>query len=374
MKNCEKILLKSPIPVALIEYKQNKMIIKMFNLAYRLMMSKENDEILEKYLTDKINEDDRKDIQIYKIIELNQKKYNMQINKFDEGKYVLWILAFDEENIDPNSDNMCLDLNYNEVEKNKDIDNYYSFIFHEIKNPLSMILGTSQLIERKVAEHLYERQILSHIDLIKQNCFRILKIINNISYKTKLESGYLVYNPTNENIVTFIEGICKSVIDLANINNMKIIFNTDSEELIVGFDGDKIEKIILNLISNAFKYRKENGGAVLVDLSHDEEKIYIRVVDNGIGISSNDLKRVFNKYERLRDNKSIAKEGTGIGLCLVKSFAQMHGGDITVDSEYGLWTEFLVTISNTLSQSKNSENYVNKEERKRNIKVAFSDI
>lgn len=254
-------------------------------------------------------------------------------------------------------------------------ENFISFVSHEIKNPLNMILATMQLIEQKVDQDIYDEDILRHVNLVRTNSYKIMKIVGDLSSKTKLEMGYVDFCPVNHDIVYFIEDICESVRDFVNINDMKIIFDTDIEELIVGFDCEKLEKMVINLISNSLKYRKKEGGTVLITLEHDDDYVYIKVRDDGIGISEENLSRVFSRYERVKDSRSIAKEGTGIGLSLVKNFAKLHSGDVSVESELGVYTEFTVKIANVLSDNNSKNCYCHtKEERLYNIEVEFSDI
>lgn len=262
------------------------------------------------------------------------------------------------------------------INKKATREKFFSFISHEIKNPLNMILATMQLIERKVDQNIYPEDILKHLDLIKRNSFRIMKIVNDLSSQTKIELGYRDFNPTNQDIVCFIEDICESVRDFVDINDTSIVFDTDAEEIIVGFDCEKIEKIVINLISNSLKFRKKEGAVVLVSLTHDDKFIYIKVKDNGIGISKENMDRIFKIYERVNDDRSIIKEGTGIGLSLVRDFAKLHHGSISVKSEVGVGSEFVVKIANTLADENEIKVHykMTKEERLQNIAVAFSDL
>ena len=168
----------------------------------------------------------------------------------------------------------------------------------------------------------------------------------------------------------------KSVRDFVDINDTSIVFDTDAEEIIVGFDCEKIEKVVINLISNSLKFRKKEGAVVLVSLTHDDKFIYIKVKDNGIGISKENMDRIFKIYERVNDDRSIIKEGTGIGLSLVRDFAKLPHGSISVKSEVGVGSEFVVKIANTLADENEIKIHykMTKEERLQNIAVAFSDL
>ena len=155
---------------------------------------------------------------------------------------------------------------------------------------------------------------------------------------------------------------------------MNIVFDTDIEELIISFDMEKMERIILNLISNAVKFRKENKGKIIISITHNDEFVNIRVKDDGIGISKNNIDEIFGKYVRLNDERSIIKEGTGIGLSLVKSLVKLHDGEVTVDSEIGKWTEFNIKIPNRTSIKESIDTYEKDLDRVEKIRIEFSDI
>ena len=107
---------------------------------------------------------------------------------------------------------------------------------------------------------------------------------------------------------------------------------------------------------------------------HNDEFVNIRVKDNGIGISKNNIDKIFGKYVRLNDERSIIKEGTGIGLSLVKSLVKLHDGEVTVDSEIGKWTEFNIKIPNRTSIKESIDTYEKDLDRVEKIRIEFSDI
>lgn len=369
MCNYKNILLKSPTPLVIVEFQNNHAIITESNVAYKSVITESVSYIIEEIITDCIVNSNSRQIKI------EQNFYNLQIEKIDECKFSVWFCKIE-----------CNSKNINEKSSTDitNIRNYYNwdkgevmcFISHEIKNPLNMILATMQLIEKKAEKNIYPKDILQHVELVKRNSFRIMKIVNDLSSKSKIELGYETFNPTNQDIVYFVEDICESVRDFVNINEMNIIFDTDIEELVVGFDSEKIEKIVLNLISNSLKFRKKKDGIVLVSLSHDKDFVYIKVKDNGIGISKENAKRIFKIFERVNDKRSIVKQGTGVGLSLVKTFAKLHNGSVSVKSKLGQGSEFTVKIANTLtSKDETQDEYeLTKDERIQNIRVAFSDL
>lgn len=284
--------------------------------------------------------------------------YNVESKKIDENEIIIW---FDKEESTLDTSKI----------------NFLSNLTHEFKTPLNLIFSSLQLMNRKIDTNadINKLDMRKYLNIINQNSYRILKLINNISDDSKIYSGHKGYNPTNQNIVYFIEGICDSVEDFVKINNMNLVFDTDTEELIVSFDIEKMERIILNLISNAIKFRKEDNGNIVLTISHEDDYVNIKVRDNGIGISKENLDKIFKKYVRLNDERSIVKEGSGIGLSLVESLVKLHSGQIYVDSCLGEWTEFNIQIPNiTLDKLQEEKNYNQDLTRVEKINIEFSDI
>lgn len=134
-----------------------------------------------------------------------------------------------------------------------------------------------------------------------------------------------------------------------------------------------MERIILNLISNAVKFRKENKGKIIISITHNDEFVNIRVKDNGIGISKNNIDKIFGKYVRLNDERSIIKKVQELDY-LVKSLVKLHDGEVTVDSEIGKWTEFNIKIPNRTSIKESIDTYEKDLDRVEKIRIEFSDI
>ena len=219
-------------------------------------------------------------------------------------------------------------------------------ISHELKTPLNVIFATAQLFNMYCTSGSLDAKkssIIKYIDSIKQNSYRLSKIINNIVDLSKIEAGFFKLHLSNNNIVDVVEEIVMSVINFTDSKGISIIFNTDSEEIIIACDPEKIERIVLNLISNAIKFSNE-GDEILVDVKDKNEFIEISVLDNGIGIEDINLDMIFDRFKQV--DKSIIRnaEGTGIGLSLVKSIVELHGGSICVESEFGKGSKFTVTL------------------------------
>jgi len=163
-----------------------------------------------------------------------------------------------------------------------------------------------------------------------------------------------------------------------NSNNLTLTFDTEVEERIVACDLDKIERIILNILSNAIKFTK-SGGNIFVNISDGEEFITISIEDTGIGIQKDKLNIIFDRFRQVDKSFTRNHEGSGIGLSLVKSLVEMQGGTISVESKCGHGTKFFIKFPVRLVDNNSSEenfkladsNLNNHVER---IKIEFSDI
>ncbi|AUM94236.1 TPA: PAS domain S-box protein [Clostridium botulinum] len=257
-------------------------------------------------------------------------------------------------------------------EYNKLITEFLSNISHELKTPLNVIFTAVQLLGFYEKDVDYEKQD-KYLKLIKQNCYRLMKLINNLLDTTKLDSGYLKLNLVNYNIISLIEEITLSVTSYAESKGINIIFDTNVEEKIIAVDPDKIERIILNLLSNSIKFTNP-GGNIFVNIKDSGDYVYIHVRDTGVGIPTDKLESIFQRFFQIDKTLKKNKEGTGIGLHLVKSFVKMHNGDVTINSELGKGTEFIIKFPAIVcDESIKSKNVVYEANIER-INMEFSDI
>ncbi|AKN32840.1 histidine kinase [Clostridium carboxidivorans P7] len=249
-------------------------------------------------------------------------------------------------------------------------------ISHELKTPLNVIFSSAQLLELYLKNKSVEEnkeKIIKDTYFIRQNCYRLIKLIGNIIDLSKIESGFFKLNLSNENIVSVVEDIVQSVSEYVESKDLSIIFDTDVEEKIIACDPDKIERVVLNLISNAIKF-SDPGDEIYVNIADKNETVEISVKDNGIGIDKNHLNAIFERFNQVDKSFTRNAEGSGIGLCLVKSIVELHGGKISAESKLGEGSTFKIelplrVIENEKSAAENKCN--NKIEM---INIEFSDI
>jgi signal transduction histidine kinase len=201
----------------------------------------------------------------------------------------------------------------------------------------------------------------------------MIRLINNLLDITKLDSGYIKINKKNGDIVSVIEDIAQSIAGYVESKDIQLIFDTDIEEKFMGFDHDMIERVMLNLISNAVKY-SHSYGHIYVNIIDKTSSVVIEVKDEGEGIPEDKLKVIFERFGQVNNTLSRKCEGTGIGLYLVKSFIEMHGGKISVSSEEGMGSKFSIELPVILVEDENAEDKALYKTKVEKIEIEFSDI
>lgn len=259
-------------------------------------------------------------------------------------------------------------------------DELFVNVSHELKTPLNVIYSATQLIEVYLNiqdSRSYKDKINKSIFSIKQNCYRFTKLINNILDISKIETGHFKMMLKNENIVSVVENIVLSVSDYVKSKGLTIEFDTDEEEIIIACDPEKIERIILNLISNAIKFTNE-GGKISVCVYDKEETVEITVEDTGIGISEEHINNIFKRYHQADKSLSRNAEGSGIGLSLIKSLVELHGGNIMVNSVPGKGSIFVFELPNKVLKDCDNASEINNLNLNSNkvelMNIEFSDI
>jgi len=266
----------------------------------------------------------------------------------------------------------------NEESKCDEIKNsFFSTISHEFRTPLNMILGSIQLITKindSNADCYNSNMFTKYLNITKQNCNRLVKLVNNIIDINNIESGFIQLNLKNYNIISIVENITMETVKYAEMKGISLVFDTDVEEKIIACDADKIEKIVLNLLSNAIKYTEING-KIEVFVKEHKEKIVLSVKDTGIGIPSSMQNQIFEKFGQVDTSFTRQKEGSGIGLALVKELVELHNGRISLNSKVGRGSEFIVELPINIGDHKQYEDII--DDRRiitEKIDIEFSDI
>ncbi|AHM60888.1 signal transduction histidine kinase [Flammeovirgaceae bacterium 311] len=222
-------------------------------------------------------------------------------------------------------------------------------VSHEFRTPLSLILAPVEKLLSGGSNQEHEKQY----QMIHRNAKRLLNLVNQLLDFRKLEVDGANYYPSEGNVIKFIAESVSSFSDLSEKKNISLGFNTSIPEFHTSFDMDKLEKILFNLLSNAFKFTPENG-EIRVEvnclenstIAADEgiKTLQIRVKDTGIGVPKDKQDKIFERFFRSEVPSSLVNQGSGIGLSITKEFVKIHGGTIEVESEPGKGSCFTVLI------------------------------
>ncbi|MGN6493906.1 MAG: hybrid sensor histidine kinase/response regulator transcription factor [Agriterribacter sp.] len=220
---------------------------------------------------------------------------------------------------------------------------FFTNVSHEFRTPLSLIIAPVEKMMKQSEENGQKKQL----QLIFRNAKRLLALVNQLLDFRKLEMQELRLQTSPGNIVSFIEELTLSFTDLAEKKNIHFSFAADTQSVEMLFDPDKIERVMFNLLSNAFKFTPEKG-SVSVRL-HAKEKnkeagVEIIVKDSGIGIPAEDQGKIFERFFQHELPANVLNQGSGIGLAISKEFIRLHGGSIEVNSTPGEGTAFTVWL------------------------------
>lgn len=264
-----------------------------------------------------------------------------------------------------------------EVEKAKG--QFFANLSHEIKTPINIIYSCVQLLDinKKEGDRALWDSYNKYDNTIKQNCYRLLRLVNNLVDMTKIDSGYMNLTFVNYEIVSLVEDIILSIVPYVESKNINVLFDTYIEELEIRCDPESIERVILNLVSNAVKFTNYNGN-IFVFMDADNDYVTIRVKDDGVGISEEVQEDIFKPFVQEDKSFNRKKEGSGIGLALVKSLVELHGGQVYLEKGVEKGSEFVVKLPNVrIETEEENDNKIMDVDNKplvEKIHIEFSDI
>lgn len=226
---------------------------------------------------------------------------------------------------------------------------FFTNVSHEFRTPLTLIKAPIEKLIQTAGELTREQQVY-HYSLIESNTNKLLDMVNQLMDYRKLEAGSLVLEPSTGDIVEFCRKMWAVFEPLAKKSNIVYDFKSGIDSHIMSFDTDKLDKIVSNLLSNAFKNTNEYGHITLhieridADETAHGGNICISVTDDGVGISDNDLPKIFDRFYSVSRKDADEPKGTGIGLALAKELAELHKGTLAVESKMGKGSIFKLII------------------------------
>ena len=248
---------------------------------------------------------------------------------------------------------------------------FFTNISHEIRTPLTLISGSVKEILRKGVDDEATRKSLTVVD---GNSNRLLRLINQILDIRKLETGNMRLCLQMTDLGRFVKTITTNFDNIADEQNIKLTFTSPDEPVMIWADNDKLDKIVFNLLSNAFRFTP-SGKSITVAVYSDRGKARITICDEGTGISPDRLETIFNRFSSTGNNGVLQQGGTGLGLSLTKELVELHQGTITVKSQLHQGTTFTVSLPADKLASYSNADYIMKDSEDNSVKdSAYGDM
>jgi len=216
---------------------------------------------------------------------------------------------------------------------------FFTNISHEFRTPLTLILGPV----KQVIEKIKDTKIKEELRIVHKNANNLLGLVNQLLDISKLESGKVKLKTISMNVIPFFKALVHSFDSYAERKNIALRFISQENELIAYIDKDKIEKIIVNVLSNAFKFTPE-GGQIIINVFKSDKRVNVTITDTGIGIPKEKIPFVFDRFYQVDGSHKREHEGTGIGLALTKELVDLHHGKIAIESVEGKGTTITVSL------------------------------
>lgn len=264
---------------------------------------------------------------------------------------------------------LCIEAQKSEKIKTEFISN----VSHELRTPINIILSTCKLLTVKIENStLDDNYLKDKLNYINQSSNRLLRLVNNILDVTKFDTGFMSPYLKMQNIVKVVEDTVLSVVDFAKYYDIEIIFDTE-EEILTAIDEIKLERALLNLLSNSIKFTSPNG-IIEVFIKTKNNHIVISIKDNGIGIPEDYIPFVFERFKQVDTSLTRANEGSGLGLSIVKGIIELHNGTITVISSESIGSTFTITLPITTIDKETPKNSMEDYDLNRLVNLELSDI
>jgi signal transduction histidine kinase len=229
------------------------------------------------------------------------------------------------------------------VEMDRAKSEFFANISHELRTPLTLLIGPLERLRTESEQSSLENRRML-LDIMYGNSMRLLRLINDLLSLVRLDSGALVLRKSKVSLKSFVEGLANSVAPMAEQCQLKFETTIQIEDgSDVYIDRDKFEKIVFNLLFNAFKFTPK-GGDVSLLVTVKGPSLELVVTDTGVGISPRDLERIFDRFWQAEGSTTRRYQGVGIGLALVKDLARVHGGDVNAESELNRGTTMKVRL------------------------------
>lgn len=227
-----------------------------------------------------------------------------------------------------------------EVDKAKS--EFFANVSHEFRTPLTLIIGPLKDITKN-ADTITREGTAKKAKLALRNSNRLLKLVNQILDISKVESGTMELKVSELDVVGIIQSIVKAFGSLAEQRQVSVNQQYSTERIPIFIDPDSIEKVLVNILSNAFKFTPTSGN-ISINVEEDEEYCHVEIMDSGPGVEENELIHIFDRFYQTNESSAVNQVGTGIGLALTKELIELHKGSIKAESEVGSGLKIAISL------------------------------
>lgn len=287
--------------------------------------------------------------------------YLLYVVLFVFGLFWIWRRSLDKTRL-----KHAIELANVEKDKSEEIQNlkleFFTNISHEFKTPLTLIKGPLDFLQKRgldVEKDTYKEQL----NLMQKNTNYLLRLVNQLLDFRRVNQGQARLTLREGDIVSFVKELCEPFQFLVQKKNITFQFQPEQTSVLAWFDKDVLEKVINNLLSNAYKFTPVNG-KITLHLVEKNERIAISVLDTGTGISKTQMPKIFKRYYTKKDKNENNPKGIGIGLAYAKTLMELHQGAINVTSETGKGAEFRVEFPKAKKAYENEVKIIDEEEVK----------
>ncbi|PRR83436.1 sensor histidine kinase [Clostridium vincentii] len=338
---------------------------------------------VEHILSKQVTLDNVKDISllIKKVQSGDEKEIKIDISSNDGSQYEMYIMNIDNlnrfiyiKNVTEMNKNHEFKLRYKEFLKSEDLKTeFYANISHELRTPINLIYSAIQLTQININDNNME-SIQKSNEIIKHNCLRLIRTINNFIDTNRVSEGYLVPNCKIYNIISIVENIALTSNKYIEQIDNTLMFDSEEEEVYAECDKEIMERVILNILSNSVKFGKR-GGKIDINISSESDIITIVIKNNSYIIDEKSKLFLFDKFTKINRSLNRKEEGSGLGLYLTKELLLLQKGTITLESDVSSGTKFIIT----LHRSHDSKHFELEEDFEMNpvenvVDIEFSDI
>ncbi|HBN09681.1 MAG TPA: sensor histidine kinase, partial [Cyanobacteria bacterium UBA8530] len=221
-------------------------------------------------------------------------------------------------------------------------DEFLSVVSHEFRSPLTSISGYVDILNRGYDGGLNDGQ-KKHLSKIQQGSNVLLRLVEDLLDFSKLESNSLKFDYINNDLYETVEDVIELVLPQAQKAEVEIMALLPEEPLIIRLDPGRIGQVLTNLIENALKHTP-SGGKITITVEEKKDSVRVKIKDNGSGINSRDVSKVFSRFYQVDSSKTRRNKGVGLGLSIAKAIVEAHSGEIGVESEFGKGSTFWFTL------------------------------